>query len=127
RHPLRRRREARLSQGHGRLRAAAPDARQRLPRVPEDLSLVKRIDLLDLPEDSRDLVRECEAQGARTVFERNGRPVAVLVSYDEYMALRETIEIANDPMLYAKIEMAEEEGRTGRLLLVEDLLGDEPA
>ena len=59
---------------------------------------MKRIDLLDLPEDSRDLVRECEAQGARTVFERNGRPVAVLVSYDEYMALRETIEIANDPM-----------------------------
>jgi len=85
---------------------------------------VKRIDLLDLPEDSRDLVRECEAQGARTIFERNGRPVAVLVSYDEYMALKETIEIANDPMLYAKIEMAEEEGRTGRLLLLEDLLGD---
>lgn len=70
---------------------------------------MKRIDLLDLPEDSRDLIRECEAQGQRTLFEREGRPVAVLVSYDEYMALRETIDIANDSLLFARIAEADEE------------------
>jgi PHD/YefM family antitoxin component YafN of YafNO toxin-antitoxin module/mRNA-degrading endonuclease RelE of RelBE toxin-antitoxin system len=70
---------------------------------------VKRLDVLDLPEDSRDLIRECEAKGTRTVFERNGRPVAVLVSHDEYMALRETIEIANDSLLFARIAEADEE------------------
>jgi PHD/YefM family antitoxin component YafN of YafNO toxin-antitoxin module len=70
---------------------------------------VKRLDVLDLPEDSRDLIRECEAKGTRTVFERNGRPVAVLVSHDEYMALRETIEIANDSLLFARIAEADAE------------------
>jgi mRNA-degrading endonuclease RelE of RelBE toxin-antitoxin system len=70
---------------------------------------VKKIDVLDLPESARDLIRECEAQGARTQFERNGRPVAVLVAYDEYLALRETIEIANDALLFAKLAEADEE------------------
>lgn len=71
--------------------------------------LDRRLDVMDLPEDARDLIRECEATGARTVFERNGRPVAVLVSHDEYTALRETIEIANDSLLFAKLAEADEE------------------
>ena len=71
--------------------------------------LDRHLDALDLPEESRDLIRECEATGARTVFERNGRPVAVLVSHDEYMALRETIEIANDSLLFARLAEADEE------------------
>jgi PHD/YefM family antitoxin component YafN of YafNO toxin-antitoxin module/Txe/YoeB family toxin of Txe-Axe toxin-antitoxin module len=81
---------------------------------------VKRIDVLDLPEDSRELIRECEARGQRTVFERNGRPVAVLVSHDEYTAMRETLDIANDSLLFAKIseadnEEVEQRGRYERL------------
>ncbi len=70
---------------------------------------MKKIDLLDLAEEARDLIRECEAQGEQTYFERNGRPVAVLVSYDEYLALRETIEIANDSLLFARIAEADDE------------------
>jgi mRNA-degrading endonuclease RelE of RelBE toxin-antitoxin system len=70
---------------------------------------VKRIDVLDLTEDARDLIRECEVKGTRTMFERNGRPVAMLVSHDEYIALRETIEIANDSLLFAKLAEADQE------------------
>lgn len=70
---------------------------------------MKRLDILDLPENVRDLIRECEAQGQQMFFERNGRPVAALVSYDEYLALRETIEIANDSLLFARISEADEE------------------
>ncbi len=70
---------------------------------------MRRIDILDLQESARDLIRECAAQGTRTYFERDGRPVAVLVSYDEYTALRETIEIANDSLLFAKLAEADEE------------------
>ena len=70
---------------------------------------MKRIDLLDLPEETRDLVRESEVRGERTFFERNGRPVAVLLSHDEYMAMRETLDIANDPMLYARLIAADDE------------------
>ncbi|HYI12692.1 MAG TPA: hypothetical protein VEK57_26820 [Thermoanaerobaculia bacterium] len=70
---------------------------------------MKPIDILDLPEETRDLIRECAARGTRSVFEREGRPVAVLVSWDEYIALRETIDIANDPLLFAKLAEADEE------------------
>lgn len=83
---------------------------------------MNRIDLLDLPDEARDLVRECEANGERTLFERSGRPVAVLVSYDEYLALRETIELINAPLLYARIETADEDVRRGKVIVVEDLL-----
>jgi mRNA-degrading endonuclease RelE of RelBE toxin-antitoxin system/PHD/YefM family antitoxin component YafN of YafNO toxin-antitoxin module len=70
---------------------------------------LKRIDLLDLGEDARDLIRECEVRGTRTIFERNGRAVAILVSYDEFTAMRETLDIANDALLFAKIAEADED------------------
>ena len=83
---------------------------------------MKRFDVLDLAADTRELVTECEVTGKQTVFERQGRAVAMLVSYDEYLALRETIDIANDGALRGKLEGAEEEVRRGAVLLVEDLL-----
>ena len=76
---------------------------------------MKHIDLLDLPEEARDLVRECEAQGARSVFERNGRPVAVLVSWDEYLAMKETIEIANDSLFFAHLAEADQQIESGEV------------
>ena len=52
----------------------------------------KRFDILDAPEDVRALVGECELTGNRTTFLRNGRPIAILISHDEYLALRETMD-----------------------------------
>ena len=82
---------------------------------------MKTIDVLDLPQDARDLVRECEVSGGQTIFQRNGRAVAILVSHDEYLALRETIDIANDGALRAKVEAADEMIRRGEVALAEDL------
>ena len=69
----------------------------------------------------RELVGECELTGKRTLFERNGRSVAALVSYDEYLALRETVDLANDPVLRERIDAADEQIRRGAMLLPEDL------
>jgi PHD/YefM family antitoxin component YafN of YafNO toxin-antitoxin module len=82
----------------------------------------KEIDILDLAEDVRVLVGECEVTGKRTLFCRNGRPVAMLASYDEYLALRETVEIVKNGVLLARITAAEEQIKRGAMLLVEDLL-----
>ena len=82
----------------------------------------RRLEILDQPEDVRELVAQCELTGKRTLFERNGRIVAVLVSHDEYLALKETIAISNDAALRARLETAEAEVRRGAMLLVEDLL-----
>ena len=87
----------------------------------------KRLDLLDLPPDVRQLVGECELTGRHTVFERNGRAVVILVSYDEYLALRETIDITNDAALRASIDRGEEEVKRNALLLPEDLFEGLPS
>ena len=74
----------------------------------------------------RELVGECELTGRRTLFLRNGRPAVALVSHDEYLALRETIEIANDDVLRAQIAQGEAEGQRGQVMEVEDLEGLSP-
>ncbi len=82
----------------------------------------KRIEIMGLPDEMRRLVGECELSGNRTIFARDDRAVAMLVSYDEYLALRETIEIAKDDVLRSQIALAEEQAKRGALLLPEDLL-----
>jgi len=82
----------------------------------------RRVEILDLAAEARELVRDCEITGQRTVFTRNGREVAILVSHDEYLALRETIEIAGDAALREQIAAAEAEVSRGAMLVVEDLI-----
>lgn len=84
----------------------------------------KKLEILETPPEVRELVSECELTGRRTLFQREGRSVAILVSFDEYLALRETIEIASDEYLRARIETADEELRRNKLLLPEDLFGE---
>jgi mRNA-degrading endonuclease RelE of RelBE toxin-antitoxin system/PHD/YefM family antitoxin component YafN of YafNO toxin-antitoxin module len=83
----------------------------------------KRLEIPDLPPDVRELVGECELTGRRTDFTRGGRPVATLVSHDEYLALRETVEIANDVALRAQIAAADDEVERNAILLAEELTG----
>ena len=82
----------------------------------------KSFDILDAPEDVRVLVGECELTGTRTTFLRNNRPIAILISHDEYLALRETIDIADDASLRAAIDEGEAQLERGAILVIEDLL-----
>jgi Phd_YefM. len=82
----------------------------------------KRFDIHDVSEDVRAFVGECELTGNRTTFLRNDRPIAILISHDEYLALRETIDIADDAPLRAAIEEGEAEVLRGAMLATEDLL-----
>jgi len=82
----------------------------------------RRVEILDLADEARELVRDCEITGKRTLFTRNGREVAILVSHDEYLALRETIDIAGDAALRELLTRSEDEVAKGKLLLVEDLV-----
>jgi PHD/YefM family antitoxin component YafN of YafNO toxin-antitoxin module len=82
----------------------------------------KRLEILDQSDAVRQIVAECELTGKKTLFERNGRAVAILVSHDEYVALRETIAIAADSDLRASIDSADEQIRRGAMMLPEELL-----
>ena len=82
----------------------------------------RRAEILDLADEARELVRACEITGQRTIFTRNGREVAILLSHDEYLALRETIEIGGDAALREQIQRSEEDVSRNALLLLEDLV-----
>ena len=73
-------------------------------------------------DELRSIVGECELTGRRTIFERGEKPVAILLSYDEYLALRETIAIGADEALRARIASAEQEVNRGAMMAMEDLL-----
>ena len=79
------------------------------------------MDLFQATPEVKELVGECELTGRHTIFLRNERPVAILISHDEYLALRETIEIASDTDLREGLERAEAEINRGAVLLPEDL------
>ena len=82
----------------------------------------RRVEILDLADEARELVRDCEITGQRTIFTRNARDVAILVAHDEYLALRETIDITGDGGLREQLGRAEAEVDRGALLLLEDLV-----
>jgi prevent-host-death family protein len=52
---------------------------------------------------------------------RNGEPAAVLVSYTELEALRETIAILSDATLVADLRQAEKDIAAGNTVAVEDV------
>lgn len=81
----------------------------------------RSLDSTELSEELRQLVRETEITGRRTIFSRNNKPIAILVSHDEYMALRETIDLSSQSAILADIVESENQAKNGSLILPEDL------
>ena len=71
-------------------------------------------------------VEECDDE---IVVTRNGRPAAVLVNYDEYERLKETLDILSDPVSMRQIAQSKSfyaKGRRGEsfeVLFGESLVG----
>ena len=63
-----------------------------------------------------ELVDEVVATGAELTITKHGRPVAVLIAYDEYESLVETVNILSDPDTMAAVEEAESDIEAGRLV-----------
>jgi PHD/YefM family antitoxin component YafN of YafNO toxin-antitoxin module len=80
----------------------------------------RRVDILDLAAEARDLVRDSEI-GQRTVIARDGREVAIVISFDEYVALRETVAISGNPNLRERIAQADREAIAGAYIAPEEL------
>jgi PHD/YefM family antitoxin component YafN of YafNO toxin-antitoxin module/mRNA-degrading endonuclease RelE of RelBE toxin-antitoxin system len=60
-----------------------------------------------------------EVMGRRTAITRQERPIAVLISWDEFISLRETVELESDEATVAEI-------RAGEAELVRKELSDGP-
>jgi PHD/YefM family antitoxin component YafN of YafNO toxin-antitoxin module len=81
-----------------------------------------RIDILESGDELREAASAAEIAGRHTLLLRGDRPVAIVLSHDEYLALAETVAIAADPALLSRIGIAEQELGKGDVYDVEDLL-----
>jgi antitoxin YefM len=62
--------------------------------------------LADVRDRLSPLVSSVESTHERVVITKNGRPAAVLISYDDLESLQETLEILSDPELAREIRDA---------------------
>ena len=74
------------------------------------------IELSEVSGEMRSVLLECEVTGNRTRFTRDGKPVAILTSWDEYFSLRETISISSDRALMKRVEEADSAVRGGEVI-----------
>ena len=61
-----------------------------------------------------EMVREAEATYDRYVLTKDGKPAAVLMSYDEYEGMLETIELESNPKLAKEILQRFKDMETGK-------------
>lgn len=71
-----------------------------------------------------DLLDEVHASRDHVVISRNGRPVALLMSLDEYESLQETIEVLSDEELMEQLRESEEDVKAGRTYSLEEVKRD---
>ena len=64
------------------------------------------------------LVKAADERFDRTVITSNGKPTAVIMSYEEYEAWEETLEILSDPEAMRAIRQADEELAAGKAAVI---------
>jgi PHD/YefM family antitoxin component YafN of YafNO toxin-antitoxin module len=79
------------------------------------------LNLADLSDELREFVAACEVSGQRTILTRNDQNVALLISWDEFMSLQETVSISADTQLLQTITAAEGEVERGEVVPMSDL------
>lgn len=69
------------------------------------------------------LIKAADERFDRTVITSNGKPAAVIISYDEYEAWEETLEVLSDPEAMRVIHEADEELSEGKTFSFEQVFG----
>jgi antitoxin YefM len=70
------------------------------------MSMTTTLPLAEVRDRLSPLVNSVEATHERVVITKNGRPAAVLISYDDLESLQETLEILSDPEVVREIRDA---------------------
>ena len=69
------------------------------------------------------LVKAADERFERTVITSNGKPTAVIMSYEEYEAWEETLEVLSDSEAMRAIREADEELAAGKAASFEAVFG----
>ena len=95
-----------------------------LNRITYSLDMPKVVPLTEARASLSELVDSVEREHEQVVITRNGKPVALLVSPDEWESMEETIEVLSDPELMAVLAESERDVQAGRVYTLEDVKRD---
>lgn len=65
--------------------------------------MAKTLPLSEVKTHLPELVTKVEARDEQIVVTRHGKPTAVILSYDEFERLKETLDVLSDPALMRQI------------------------
>ena len=71
------------------------------------------------------LIDRAQKKGNYFVLTERGKPKAVIMSADEFVAWQETLEIQRDPQLMKEIEQAEADFKKGDYVTLQEVLAQE--
>lgn len=87
--------------------------------------MTKTLPLSEVKTRLPELVAGVEEREEEVVVTKNGRPAAVLVNVQEYMRLKETLDVLSAPALMNRIAKSRAFYRTGKKgLSFEDVFGE---
>ena len=81
---------------------------------------LQQLPLADTKNRLSEIVNDVEHEHASYVITKHGKPAAVLVSYDEWTALYETLEVLADTATVRRLAEADAEPRAAKLALTKD-------
>ncbi|MDP2210273.1 MAG: type II toxin-antitoxin system Phd/YefM family antitoxin [Candidatus Aquicultor sp.] len=70
------------------------------------------------------LLNEIEDLGEHVIITRRGKPLAILLSYEEYERLLETLDVLSDPELMKAVQEGEEDIKRGDIASLNEYLKD---
>ena len=90
--------------------------------------MAKILPISDVKARLPELVTGVAEREEEIIVTRNGKPAAVLVSYDEYERLKETLDVLSDANLMKQIRASERYfARGGKGLSIQQVFGDASA
>lgn len=79
------------------------------------------VPLSEIKSRLSEMVDRVEGQHERITLTRNGKPLLVLISVEDFEALEDTLELLDNPRARAEIEQAREEIARGGGIRVDEL------
>lgn len=86
--------------------------------------MLEAISVTDARKDFLPLIDRVESELHRFMMTRHGKPVAVVISYQEYSRMVETLKLIEDRELAREIRQGSAEAEQGKLIALMDI-GDE--
>ncbi|HBU08292.1 MAG: hypothetical protein A2471_05135 [Omnitrophica WOR_2 bacterium RIFOXYC2_FULL_45_15] len=83
--------------------------------------MVNMITLKELRPELPEVIKDIDGKLGRYIVTKRGKPVAVMMSPDDYEGLLETIEILSDKETAKRIKIAKKEIKEGKTVSLEEL------